>query len=76
MKKFRLLPESYFSSELLPRSFDRVEDAYKYAKEHKLIPHCYLLQREDDENDDIRISMQEIADVFEDGEAPEDLYFF
>lgn len=48
----------------------------EFAQKHKIVSMTYVTQLMPDEDDNMCISMQEIADVFESGEMPEDLSFF
>ena len=78
MNRFKLKAENYCEAKymgVLPKSFKTIKEALDFANGRKCIHESYLLQYDPD-NEDIIISMQEIADVFESGEHIEDFDFF
>lgn len=58
------------------KHFSKLSQVVEFVNNHKIASMTYLTQLEPDEDDNIRLSMQEIIDAFELGENPQDLYFF
>lgn len=58
------------------KTYSSLSEIVDFCTAYNIVDECYVVQVEDEEEYNIRISMQEIKAVYNEGECPEDLDFF
>lgn len=82
MAQLILRPESWANSRTISilnyggKEFKWLSDVWKFACDNDIIQETYVVQIEPNQINDLRCSMNEVNDMYESGEHPEDLDFF
>lgn len=83
MKTLKLIPYVDLESDMELREtlkqksqFEKLSECLDFCRENKIIDHVYVQENEEETGGVLTVSMQEVDDVYNRGERPEDLDFF